>query len=268
MLPEPPIPQASGPRQPFLPGQTLFFIGDHTSPDDPGYVGIVSMVLARFYPDLKLNLISAGSRGQSAAGLRSSAMMEILTSSRPDWLVVGLGRADASREPAAQRLINEHRERVAAEDEALAATFGPEYRSSFYDNQPQSDTGPEQQIEIVRLPAFEHDLGEALSQLSAAGVQPILLTTTLLDNDPGHPVNRILGAYNRAIRRLSEELGVPLVDAERAFKGVFDRAANYKQRAVLFAPDGRLLAQGQSLLARTFLGTFGLLPGAGSHPQA
>jgi lysophospholipase L1-like esterase len=267
MLTEPPSPHDSGPQPPFLTGQTLFFIGDHTSPDDPGYVAIVSTVLARFHPGLGLNLISAGSPGQSAAGLRSSAMIEILTSSRPDWLVVGLGLADAAREPAAIKLMREHRERAASEDEALAATFGPEYRSSFYDHEPPSDSGSQKrEIELVRLPAFQQHLREAISELSAAGVRPILLTTTFVDNDPGNPVNHVLGAYNRAIRKVSDELGVPLVDVERAFKGVFDRAANYKQKAMLFGPDGKLLAQGQSLLARTFLGTFGLLPGAGSRP--
>src|SRR5438105_5994754 len=102
MLPGPPgphSPQGSAPYERFEPGQTVLFIGDHTSPDDPGYVGVISTVLGRFHPLLKLNLISAGSRGQSAAGLRSRAMMQILTSSRPDSLAIGLGLADAASEP-------------------------------------------------------------------------------------------------------------------------------------------------------------------------
>src|SRR5438034_6940189 len=92
LIPDPqPMPSIS-------PGQSVFFIGDHTTPDDPGYVGIIAGVLARFHPELRLTLISAGSRGQSAAGLRSQAMLEILTTSRPDWLVIGIGLADAMRE--------------------------------------------------------------------------------------------------------------------------------------------------------------------------
>jgi hypothetical protein len=104
-------------------------------------------------------------------------------------------------------------------------------------------------------------MSEALMQLSAAGVRPILMTTTLFDNDLDNPANQVLGAYNKAIRAMAREQEVPLVDVERAFIAVHDRAANYKQRARLAGPEGRLLAQGQSLLARTFLGTFGLLPG-------
>jgi lysophospholipase L1-like esterase len=267
MLPDPPAPQGSTPQQPFQPGQSIFFIGDHTSPDDPGYVGVISMVLSRFYPLLKLNLVSAGSRGQTAAGLRSTAMMEILTSSRPDWLVVGLGLADAAREPDAIRLMAEHHARAENEDEELEATFGPEYRSAYYESQPASDSGPRpRQIELVRLAAFRRNLGEASAELAAAGVRPILMTTTFFDNDMVNPANLVITAYNRTIREVAREHDAPLVDVERAFRGVFDRAANYKQRVLLAGPEGKLNAQGQSLLARTFLGALGLLPGAGFRP--
>ena len=57
MLPGPPgphSPQGSAPHEHFEPGQTVLFIGDHTSPDDPGYVGVISTVLGRFHPLLKL----------------------------------------------------------------------------------------------------------------------------------------------------------------------------------------------------------------------
>src|SRR4051794_20488483 len=128
MLPDPHLAPGTEPRQPFQPGQTLLFIGDHTSPGDPGYVGIMSTVEGRFHPALNPNLISAGSSGQPAAGLRSRAMMEVLPYSRPDWLVIGLGLADAAGEPEAVRLMQEHLERHEAEDEALEARFGPEYR--------------------------------------------------------------------------------------------------------------------------------------------
>jgi lysophospholipase L1-like esterase len=250
-------------RPPFQPRQTLFFIGDHTSPDKPGYVGIISDVLSRFFPELRLNLISAGSKGQSVPGLRSRAMMEILTSSRPDWLVIGLGLADAMREPGAARLLAEYRERLAAIDETAEETFGPEYRAKLYKDLPPSDSGPEpapQEVELVRLAAFRRGLSEAIQELQASGVRPILLTTTFVDNDRDNPVNLVLRAYSKATREAAQEREVPLVDVERAFRDIFDRAANYKQKVALFGPDGTLNAQGQSLVARTFLATFGLLP--------
>ena len=69
-------------------GQTLMFLGDHTSPDKPGYVAVVREVLGRFFPGLNLNLISAGGPGQTAGGLGSGALQDLLTSSRPDWRCV------------------------------------------------------------------------------------------------------------------------------------------------------------------------------------
>jgi lysophospholipase L1-like esterase len=234
-------------------------MGDHTSPDDPGYVGLISTVLGRFYPLLRLNMISAGSKGQSASGLRSRAMMDILTSSRPDWLAIGLGLADAAREPEAVKLMREHRERLASEDQALETTFGPKHRSGIGDRD-------RRELELVRLVAFRRDLGAAVAELLAAGVRPILLTTTPFDNDRDNPANLVLAAYNKAIRELAQEHTAPLVDLERAFRDVFDRAANYKQKVALVGPEGNLNAQGQSLVARTFLQAFDLLPGAGSRP--
>ncbi|HET9493870.1 MAG TPA: hypothetical protein VFR15_06540, partial [Chloroflexia bacterium] len=56
---------------PVSPGQTFLFLGDHTSPDAPGYVDLVREILQRFHPELGLRLITAGAPGQSAAGLVS-----------------------------------------------------------------------------------------------------------------------------------------------------------------------------------------------------
>src|SRR5205814_5935293 len=97
-------------------------------------------------------------------------------------------------------------------------------------------------------------------ELRASGVRPVLLTTTLVDNDRDNPVNLVLRAYSKAIREAAQEREAPLVDIERAFRDIFDRAANYKQKVALFGADGMPNAQGQSLIARTFLATFGLLP--------
>ena len=81
----------------------MLFLGDHTSPGDTSYVGIMGGIIARFYPDLHLNLLSSGSPGQTARGLRSAALIEIIVSSKPDWLVIGIGLTDVLREPEVRR---------------------------------------------------------------------------------------------------------------------------------------------------------------------
>jgi lysophospholipase L1-like esterase len=242
------------PRNPLVSsGQTILFLGDHTSPDAPGYVSLVREVVGRFHPELDLRLISAGSPGQSAAGLRSDAMMQLLTSSRPDWLVIGLGLADALREPAVRRSFEDLAR--ADNDTARAqldATFGPEIETGPRDSMPAP--------EIANLEAFAANLHSAVSRLQDAGVHVALLTTILLGNSAEHPANAVVSAYNRAIRDEARASSAVLVDVEAAFRDVFDRAEKYKQKVVLTGRGGELNAQGQALVARALLAGLGLLP--------
>ena len=195
--------------------------------------------------------------------MRSQAMLEILTTSRPDWLVIGIGLADAMREPAAIGLKLEQQKRQAQADEAIESTFGPEYRASLYANgsPPASDSGSRPQPQLERLAAFEQNLSEAVSELMIAGVRPVLLTIAPPGPDFDYPVNAVLKAYSKTIRSIAEKHETVIVDIERAFLNVYDRAANYKQKVALTNHSGGLNAQGQSLVARTFLAAMGLLPG-------
>jgi hypothetical protein len=253
-------------QAPFLPGQTLFFIGDHTSRDDPGYLQVIQGVLDRFHPALHLRLVSVGARGQTASALSSRSLLDILASSKPDWLIIGIGRADALAEPAAQRLLREDAERMANRQEGLEEAFGPELQPGIDSTRTVADSGPEPDLELARLSRFEQDLGAAVHALIVAGVRPVLLTMVTLGHDREVRVNLVLRAYNRAIRDVARASGAPLVDVEHAFRTIFDRAANYKQTVALAAPEGKLNAQGQTLIARTFLDALGLLPGKGPRP--
>jgi lysophospholipase L1-like esterase len=232
-----------------------------------GYVRIVQEVLSHFYPQLQANLISAGSRGQTAGGLRRSELMQILASSKPDWVVIGVGLGEAMREPSARRLLDEYRKRqVETETDEAEMTFGPEFRVKRAALGPVSDIGREPEPQLLNLEAFKVDLAAALSALQAAGVRAALQTTIIVGNDLENPVNRVLKQYNRAIREAAAEYGALLIDAEKAFRDVLDRAGNYKQKVALTGPNGELNAQGQALLARTLMGAFGVLPYPGYRP--
>ncbi len=74
------------------------------------------------------------------------------------------------------------------------------------------------------------------------------------------PLLPVFQEYSRAVRAAGDEVGVTVVDVERAFIDLIDRASNYKQRVVLAEPDGALNQQGQTLVARTFLRSVQLLP--------
>jgi lysophospholipase L1-like esterase len=239
----------------LLSDQSVIFLGDHTSPDAPGYVALVREVVERFHPELGLRLITAGSPGQSASGLSSEAMMQLLASARPDWLVVGIGLADALREPVArQRLQEFQRSEREAEQSTLDATFGPPLEAQ------RKDPASEPALRLENLDAFSENLRTAIARLTEARVRVCLLTTIVLGNSLEHPVNAVVSAYNDVIRQQARAAGVLLVDIEAAFRDVMDRAANYKQTVSLTGPRGELNAQGQALVARSLLTAFGVLP--------
>lgn len=225
------------------------------------------VVLDRFFPNLHLRLISAGSRGQTAAALRSQPLMEIITSSRPDWLVVGIGLADALREPVVKRALSEASNRDARrEQEEVEATFGPEFRVKRGSRGPVNDVGPDLEPQVERAGAFQRDMSEALKGFASAGVNVALLTTVLTGSNPQDTTNRVLSIYNRAVRAAATESGALLIDVEKAFRDVLDRALNYKQNVALTASTGETSAQGLALISRTVLNGFGVLPQPGQRP--
>lgn len=214
-----------------------------------------------------MRLISVGSKGQTPDGLRSQAMTEILSSSRPDYIVMGLGLTDALAEPSTRQLLENYRRSLETADNGLDAAIGPLFRASMDGTRPAEDSGPPPEPSLVRLGHFVESLHLAVANLREYGIGSILITPPLVTNDPDYPLNSILRVYARRVREVGQAEGTPVVDAERAFRNMFDRAANYKQKAALSNPDGTLNAQGQTLIARTFLDTFGLLPGPGFRPK-
>ena len=267
MSQEQPGPSPEGPRRHLQPGQTLIFLGDHTSPDDQGYVAIVREVIARFHPELRPNFISAGSRGQKAAALRSPELLALLASSRPDWLVIGIGLADALSEPEAAEFLAKDSERASPDNASLDATFGPVHVARAELEQPPADSGPRVEPKLERIGAFERDIDAALANLGAAGMRLALLTLTTPGPDRFYSINAVLHAYSRAIRRAAEAHDALLIDIDLAFRNLFDRAADYKQSVSLTGQQGGLNAQGQTLIARTFLDAFGVLPYPGFRGQ-
>lgn len=240
------------------------FLGDHTSPDNPGFLRVLGDVLGRFHSELHLNLISAGSSGQTAAGLTSRALLDLLMSSSPDWLVINVGLADALREPGLERLLSRYRALAAQADEENDA-LGPEHHVRESSLGPRSDSGVLRETEWARLSIFKSHLADAVRELTGAGIRCILVTTIAVGGNLQHPLNLALKAYSRAIREVATAAGAPVVDVERAFRDVLERATNYKQKVSLADERGEVNQQGQALLARTFLGAFHLLPNPGQR---
>jgi hypothetical protein len=146
------------------------------------------------------------------------------------------------------------------------SVLGPEHRVRSDDLGPVSDIGRAPEPVWDRLPAFRETLATLCAELSDAGVGIILMTTVLVGDDLRSPLNVALRAYSRAVSEVANASGLPLVDVNRAFRDVLDRAITYKQRVSLTNSQGEPNAQGQALIARTMLATLGLLPQTGHRP--
>ena len=149
----------------------MLFLGDHTSPGDTAYVGIMSGIIARFYPDLHLNLLSSGSPGQTARGLRSAALIEIIVSSKPDWLVIGIGLTDALREPEVRKHLELEAKPLPRESAEAEATFGPVMSMKGYRLAPVDDGGREPDPVMHNLESFATDYRAALKELREFGCE-------------------------------------------------------------------------------------------------
>jgi hypothetical protein len=222
-------------------------------------------VLGRFHPELRLNLVSVGSPGQTASSLRSPRLMEIVASAHPDLLVIGVGLADAMREPVTRRLIDRYRATRQAEVEE-DSVFGAEHRVDVRALGPASDVGASPEPALEYLETFQADLSADVRDFLSVGLGCVLVTSILVGNDLENPANDVLRLYSRAIRRVAEEQEVAVADADRAFRDLFTRAATYKQKVEVTGATGELNAQGQALLARTVLSALGLLPSVGYRP--
>jgi len=237
------------------------FLGDHTSPDAEGYVRVVREVLARFHPTLHPNLISTGSSEQTARALNTDALLNLLHSSKPDWLIIGIGLADALREPLLAPLVEQYKLEIDA-DVAADTTFGLDQKT----NGSVLGARKVESYRLSRIELFESNLSEAVVRLKSAGIRTVLLTTVLVTQDPAYPLNSILKTYNTSIRDVARQHDVPIVDIERSFADLFSRAGQYKQKVSLAGYRGEISPQGEALLARTFLQTFDLLPYPGFRP--
>jgi lysophospholipase L1-like esterase len=248
-------------------GQTVLFVGDHAPPDEGGYVALMGDVLRRFHPNLALNLIRAGSPLQTAAGIASERFLALVTSSRPDWLSLSLGLADASREPELSTLVADYRRTRQARESDADSTIGHSHHPGgrLTVEQSSGHAPPTSTESWQLLPAFRENLAEAISKLVFAGVRPVLHTPIAVGDDTPYPLNLALKAYARVIRELAREFGAVLVDDDRAFRDLLDRATTYKQHVALADWGGRVNPQGEALLSRAFLQAFGLLPHPGQR---
>ncbi len=112
----------------------------------------------------------------------------------------------------------------------------------------------------VPLADFATRYAGLLAHIRAAGAGAIAVTIPVvgLESETGAVPDP--GAYNTAIRAAATGEDARLVDPYRAFRAIYERAADYKQHVSLTSDGIHPNPQGVTLFTRTLLLELGLLP--------
>lgn len=72
----------------------------------------------------------------------------------------------------------------------------------------------------VSVSQFKEELSAIVLEVSGAGAQPVLLTTTRLQQGASMLARLNPGPFNEAIRTMAQDKGIPLIDVNDGFKGL------------------------------------------------
>ncbi len=115
----------------------------------------------------------------------------------------------------------------------------------------------------VPLEPYKKNITELIDKVQAAGVKPVLLTATMIYEDPGNAANQALAPYNGFIRAFAQERKLPLADLNlqmlEAIKKAKAAGAPKPNRANYLTSDGVHMApEGDQMMAEGILRTLGL----------
>jgi lysophospholipase L1-like esterase len=112
----------------------------------------------------------------------------------------------------------------------------------------------------VPLPQYQTNITAIIDQAQAAGIKVMVLTSTLIGEDPNNSNNQKLAAYNDFLRALAKEKGCLLADPNadmQAGLAAVDEAT--RKQGNQFTTDGvHMNPQGNMLMASSVLRAFGL----------
>src|SRR4051812_11765427 len=75
------------------PGQTMVFLGDGITAEEPGYIGVLRQALEHTRADLRLRLVNAGVPGDTVRDLAARLDRDVLAED-PAWVVICVGAND------------------------------------------------------------------------------------------------------------------------------------------------------------------------------
>lgn len=210
-------------------GDVVAFMGDSITgygwshPD--GYVHLVQSGLAA--NGINITVLPLGIGGDQAYQMLARLKTEVLENAQhPVWMTLSCGVNDVA-----------HGKKGTPLDAAMKGDGkgydGPD-RGTYVDN-------------VTKI----------VEQTQAAGIKVMLLTATMIQENPESPENRAAIPYNEFLRQLAKEKNLPLADLSADFLGRLK--TEYQQNEYLFTVDGvHMKKEGDKLMAQGVLKAFGL----------
>lgn len=185
-----------------------------------GYVWQIERALGTLYPDRKIEIVNAGISGHKSTDMLARFQRDVLDK-KPDLLTISVGINDIWHGfmPAGHH----------------PAGYGPRR---------------------VPLEDYRRNVESMIQAARRAGVEVVLFTTTIFEDDPKSIRNLRAASYNDAIRELARKYDLRVADQYRAFMDAW--SANRATGAKLTTDQVHLAPAGDTLMARTALLAFGI----------
>lgn len=213
---------------PVKSGDKIAFLGDSITQigwERP--TGYVRLVLAGLEANgVKVEAVPAGIRGHKSDQMLARLEKDVL-SHQPQWMTLSCGVNDVWHGAAGVPL-----------DDEMAK------KGTYKGN-------------VAARGTYQKNISAILDRACAAGVKPVLLTATVIQENPNDPENARLAPYNEFLRQLAKERKLPLADLNAMFRERI-QAENRPSEKVLTTDGIHLNAEGNKLMAIGVLQAIGL----------
>ena len=214
-------------RIPLKSGQKIGFMGDSITEAGAEPQGYVTLVIR----GLEANGILVSSIPAGISGHKSNQMLERLDrdvlSKKPDWMTLSCGVNDVWHGPRGVPL-----------DDAMA-------KSGTFDDK------------VASRGTYQKNIAAIIDRAIAAGVKPVMLTATVIQEDLESRGNGQLAPYNAFLRQLAKEKHLPLADLFAMFEERIKKE-NKPTEKVLTSDGVHMNTEGNKLMAIGVLKAFGL----------
>lgn len=209
-------------------GEKIAFLGDSITAGGWGNpAGYVRLVIA----GLEANGVHAEPVPAGISGHKSDQMLARLEkdvlSKKPQWMTLSCGVNDVWHGPRGVPL-----------DDAMA-------KNGTYD------------AKVGERGTYKANITAIIDRASAAGVRPVVLTATVIQEKLDNKENGLLAPYNDFLRQLAGEKHAPLADLNAMFQERI-KAENKPDTKVLTGDGVHMNGEGNKLMATGVLKAFGL----------